>query len=167
MALATAGLTTRQHGLTPLVLGDTIEDGSREVAVVMAGIARSTERHGHPISRPVVLLSDGETTVIVNRTPSKKGNRNTEFSLSLACTLQGKHGVWAMAGNSDGVNGIKDAAGTIVFPGMLARSRLSGFNAVRHLDGHNSYCYFHALNDLLITGPTLTDTDDTRVILIA
>lgn len=167
MALAAAALAARQHGFTPLILGDAIEGESREVAVVMAGMAKSAKQYGHPISGPAVLLSGGETTVTVNNTQPGKGGRNTEFLLSLACALQGEHGIWAMAGDSDGIDGTEDAAGAIVFPDTLARGKLSGLNAVQYLDGHDSYCYFHALNDLLITGPTLTNVNDIRAILIA
>ena len=135
--------------------------------MVMAGMAKSAKQYGHPISGPAVLLSGGETTVTVNHTPPGKGGRNTEFLLSLACALQGEHGIWAMAGDSDGIDGTEDAAGAIVFLDTLARGKLSGLNAVQYLDGHDSYCYFHALNDLLITGPTLTNVNDIRAILIA
>ncbi|WP_319950918.1 MOFRL family protein, partial [Klebsiella pneumoniae] len=82
-------------------------------------------------------LSGGETTVTVNNTQPGKGGRNTEFLLSLACALQGEHGIWAMAGDSDGIDGTEDAAGAIVFPDTLARGKLSGLNAVQYLDGHD------------------------------
>ncbi|POW55364.1 glycerate kinase [Candidatus Pantoea alvi] len=167
MALQAASAAARQHGLTPLILGDAIEGESREVAVVMAGIARSVKRYGHPVAGPAVLLSGGETTVTVNKGQSGKGGRNTEFLLSLACALQGENGIWAIAGDSDGIDGTEDAAGAMVFPDTLIRGKIRGLNAINYLDGHDSYSYFHALDDLLITGPTLTNVNDFRAILIA
>ncbi|MEN4981336.1 glycerate kinase [Erwinia billingiae] len=167
LALQQAAVAARNHGLTPLILGDAIEGESREVAVVMAGIARSVKQYGHPVSGPAVLLSGGETTVTVNNGQPGKGGRNTEFLLSLACALQGENGIWAVAGDSDGIDGTEDAAGAMVFPDTLTRGKMSGLNAVNYLDGHDSYSYFHALDDLLITGPTLTNVNDIRAILIA
>ena len=167
LALQAAAVAARNHGLTPLILGDAIEGESREVAVVMAGIARSAKQYGHPVSGPAVLLSGGETTVTVSKGQPGKGGRNTEFLLSLACALQGEQGIWAVAGDSDGIDGTEDAAGAIVFPDTLTRGKMRGLNAVNYLDGHDSYSYFHALDDLLITGPTLTNVNDIRAILIA
>lgn len=167
LALQTAAVAARKHGLTPLILGDAIEGESREVAVVMAGIARSAKQYGHPVSGPAVLLSGGETTVTVNKGQPGKGGRNTEFLLSLACALQGENGIWAVAGDSDGIDGTEDAAGAMIFPDTLTRGKISGLNAVDYLDRHDSYSYFHALDDLLVTGPTLTNVNDIRAILIA
>lgn len=167
LALQAAALAARRHGFTPLILGDAIEGESREVAIVMAGIAKSVKQYGHPVSGPVMLLSGGETTVTVNNGQPGKGGRNTEFLLSLACALQGESEVWAIAGDSDGIDGTEDAAGAMVFPDTLARGSRSGLNAVGYLDAHDSYSYFHALDDLLITGPTLTNVNDIRAILIA
>ncbi len=162
-----AAQAARLHGLTPLILGDAIEGESREVAVVMAGIARSVKQHGQPVRGPALLLSGGETTVTVRQGQAGKGGRNTEFLLSLACALQGQEGIWAIAGDSDGIDGTEDAAGALVFPDTLIRGKLSGLNALNSLDNHDSYSYFHALDDLLITGPTLTNVNDIRAILIA
>lgn len=167
LALQAAALAVRKHGLTPLILGDAIEGESREVATVMAGIAKSVKLYGHPVSGPAVLLSGGETTVTVNNGQYGKGGRNTEFSLSLACALQGECGIWAIAGDSDGIDGTEDAAGALVFPDTLTRGKLSGLNAVNYLDVHDSYSYFQVLSDLVITGPTLTNVNDIRAILIA
>lgn len=109
----------------------------------------------------------GETTVTVNNDQPGKGGRNTEFLLSLACALQGDSGIWAIAGDSDGIDGTEDAAGALVFPDTLARGKMSGLNAADYLDVHDSYSYFHALGDLVITGPTLTNVNDIRAILIS
>ncbi|MFX0768308.1 glycerate kinase [Escherichia coli] len=166
LALQAAALAACRHGLTPLILGDAIEGESREVAIVMAGIAKSVKQYGHPVSGPAVLLSGGETTVTVNNDQPGKGGRNTEFSLSLACALQGESGIWAIAGDSDGIDGTEDAAGALVFPDTLTRGKMGGLDAANYLDDHDSYNYFHALNDLVITGPTLTNVNDIRAIMI-
>lgn len=166
LALQAAALAVRRHGLTPLILGDAIEGESREVAIAMAGIAKSVKQYGHPVSGPAVLLSGGETTVTVNKGQHGKGGRNTEFSLSLACALQGESGIWAIAGDSDGIDGTEDAAGALVFPDTLTRGKMAGLDVASYLDGHDSYRYFHAIDDLVITGPTLTNVNDIRAIMI-
>lgn len=167
MALRAAADAARDHGITPLILGDAIEGESREAAIIMAGIAKSVKQHGQPLSGPALLLSGGETTVTVRDGRAGKGGRNTEFLLSLACALQGESGIWAVAGDSDGIDGTEDAAGALIFPDTLARGRLQGLNAAHYLDEHDSYSYFHALDDLLLTGPTLTNVNDIRAILVA
>lgn len=167
MALKAAAEAARHHGVTPLILGDAIEGESREAATVMAGIAKSVRSHALPLGAPCVLLSGGETTVTVRDGQAGKGGRNTEFLLSLACALKGEGGIWALAGDSDGIDGTEDAAGAMVFPETLFRGRLKGLDAVEYLDKHDSYSYFHSLDDLLITGPTLTNVNDIRAILVA
>ncbi|SAP70938.1 D-glycerate 2-kinase [Klebsiella michiganensis] len=167
LALAAAAAAVRQHGLTPLILGDAIEGESRQVAVVMAGIARSVKQYGHPVKGPAVLLSGGETTVTVTNGRAGKGGRNTEFLLSLACALQGEAGIWAIAGDTDGIDGTEDAAGAMISPDTLTLGKLNGLNAAMYLDEHDSYSYFHSIGDLVITGPTLTNVNDIRAILIA
>lgn len=167
MALQAAAEAARRRGITPLILGDALEGESREVAVAMAGIARSVKQYGHPVKGPAVLLSGGETTVTVATGRAGKGGRNTEFLLSLACALQGEGGIWAVAGDSDGIDGTEDAAGAMIYPDTLARGKLNGLNAATYLDEHDSYSYFHSTGDLLITGPTLTNVNDIRAILIA
>ncbi|WP_312453645.1 glycerate kinase [Pseudescherichia sp.] len=166
MALRAAADAARDRGITPLILGDAIEGESREAAIIMAGIAKSVKQHGQPLSGPALLLSGGETTVTVRDGRAGKGGRNTEFLLSLACALQGEGGIWAVAGDSDGIDGTEDAAGALIFPDTLARGRLKGLNAASYLDEHDSYSYFHALDDLLLTGPTLTNVNDIRAILV-
>ena len=167
MALQAAAAAARDRGITPMILGDAIEGESREAAVVMAGIARSVKRYGHPLAGPAVLLSGGETTVTVAGGRAGKGGRNTEFLLSLACALNGESGIWAIAGDTDGIDGTEDAAGALIYPDTLARGRDSGLNAAAFLDDHDSYSFFHATDDLLVTGPTLTNVNDIRAILIA
>jgi len=167
MALQAAADAARHHGITPLILGDALEGESREVATVMAGIARSVKRHGQPLAGPALLLSGGETTVTVRDGQPGKGGRNTEFLLSLACALQGESGIWAIAGDSDGIDGTEDAAGAILTPDTLARGVQQGLNASDYLHRHDSYRYFQAIDDLVITGPTLTNVNDIRALLIA
>ncbi|QTQ84289.1 glycerate kinase [Agrobacterium tumefaciens] len=153
-------------GLTPLILGDSLEGESKDVGAVMAGIALSASRKGLPVKGPAVLLSGGETTVTIGKGLAGKGGRNTEFLLSLALTLKGAHGIWAIAGDSDGVDGVEDAAGALVTPDTLARMRNAGADPRRSLVGHDSYTAFKAVGDLVVTGPTLTNVNDIRAILI-
>ena len=164
MALAAAAECARSQGLTPLILGDALEGESREMGIVMAGIARSVRDHGLPLAGPAVLLSGGETTVSIGQGRAGRGGRNTEFLLSLAVALGGTPCIWAAAGDTDGIDGTEDAAGAIVTPDTLARAK--GLNPRAMLSGHDSYTLFDALGDLIRTGPTLTNVNDIRVILI-
>lgn len=167
MALDAAATVARDHGLVPLILGDALEGISREVGTVMAGIARSVGTHGHPLPAPCVLLSGGETTVELPPGHRGQGGRNTEFLLSLAVALRGQNRVWAIAGDTDGIDGNQDAAGAIITPDTLARARALGLDPAATLAGHRSYDLFAALGDLVVTGPTLTNVNDIRAILIA
>lgn len=166
MALEAAAEAGRKQGLTPLILGDAIEGESREMGIVMAGIARSV-RLGHPLPAPCVLLSGGEGTVSIGSGPAGRGGRNTEFLLSLAVALRGAPGMWALAGDTDGIDGTEDAAGAVVAPDTLARARAAGLDPKAVLAGHDSYGLFDALGDLVKTGPTLTNVNDLRAILVA
>ena len=165
-ALAAMADAAQAQGISPLILGDAIEGEAREVAMVMAGIARSVQAHGQPISRPAVLLSGGETTVTIGPGGAGKGGRNTEFLLAFALAMREAGGVWAMAGDSDGIDGSEDAAGAFVMPDTLRRGRAKGLSARHALAAHDSYSYFAAIGDLLHTGPTLTNVNDIRAILI-
>ncbi len=165
-ALAAAAATARAAGLTPLILGDAIEGEAREVATVMAGIARSVRAHGQPIAPPAVLLSGGETTVTIGQGLAGKGGRNTEFLLAFAIAAQGQPGVFAIAGDSDGIDGTEDAAGAIVAPDSVARGRTKGLDPRQFLAAHDSYSWFDRLGDLVRTGPTLTNVNDIRAVLI-
>ena len=166
LALAAAAETARRAGVTPLILGDAIEGESREAGTVMAGIARSVQSHGLPIRAPAALLSGGETTVTIGQGPAGRGGRNTEFLLGFALATAGTPGIWAVAGDSDGIDGTEDAAGAIVAPDTLPRGRAAGLDARRHLSAHDSYTYFDQIGDLVRTGPTLTNVNDIRAILI-
>jgi hydroxypyruvate reductase len=163
-SLEAAAAVARQAGIAPLLLGDAIEGESREVGTVMAGIARSVAAHGHPLPAPCVLLSGGETTVTVTGTGGR-GGRSTEFLLGLAVALQGAPGIWAIAGDTDGIDGTEDAAGAIIAPDTLARG--AALDPRGKLAGHDSYSFFRALDDLVVTGPTLTNVNDFRAILVA
>jgi glycerate 2-kinase len=166
-ALTRMAATARGLGLAPLVLGDALEGESREMATVMAGIARSIRAHGQPLRPPAVLLSGGETTVTIGRGPAGHGGRNTEFLLGLAVALGGAADIWAIAGDTDGLDGMDDIAGAIVTPDTLSRARAKGLDPRAMLAGHDSHTLFDAIGDAIRTGPTLTNVNDVRAILIA
>lgn len=166
LALQAAADEAVKLGLTPLILGDLLEGESKDVGAVMAGIALSASRKGLPVKGPAVVLSGGETTVTIGKGLAGKGGRNTEFLLSLALTLKGAGGIWAIAGDSDGIDGVEDAAGALVTPDTLARMRNAGADPRQSLVGHDSYTAFKAVGDLVVTGPTLTNVNDIRAILI-
>jgi len=166
MALAKVAEVARGFGVTPMILGDALEGEARELGTVMAGIARSVRAHGQPLAAPALLLSGGETTVTIGRGPAGRGGRNTEFLLGLAVALGGAPGIWAAAGDTDGIDGTEDAAGAVVAPDTVARARAVGLDARRLLDGHDSYTLFDKLGDLIRTGPTLTNVNDVRMVLI-
>lgn len=163
-ALMAAADVARQAGITPVVLGDAIEGESREVATVMAAIANQVRRHGQPAQAPCVLLSGGETTVTVRG--DGRGGRNVEFLLSLALALQGADRVYAVAGDTDGVDGQEETAGAFVFPDTLERAHTLGMAPRHFLDNNNAHEFFERLDNTLVTGPTLTNVNDFRAILV-
>jgi glycerate 2-kinase len=163
-ALLAAASKAREAGYAPLILGDAIEGEARECAIVHAGVALSAARHGEPIRPPCVLLSGGETTVTIRG--QGRGGRNSEFLLALAIALDGREGVYALAADTDGNDGGENNAGAIVTPDTLARARAKGIDARARLDDNDSYSLFAALGDLVVTGPTLTNVDDFRAIVI-
>ena len=164
-SLEAAADLARTTGVTPLILGDSLEGEAREVGRVMAGIAAQVRRHGQPLPAPCLLLSGGETTVTVRATGGR-GGRNTEFLLGLAQQLHGLPGVWAIAGDTDGIDGSEDNAGALVTPDTLARAQHLGRRASDHLAANDAYGFFAALGDLVVTGPTLTNVNDFRAVLI-
>lgn len=164
MALEAAAEKARQEGFAPLVLGDSIEGEAREVAQVMAGIAKQVARHGQPAEKPCVLLSGGETTVTVRG--QGRGGRNAEFMLALAIALDGLEGVSAIACDTDGIDGSEDNAGCVISPATLSRAKALGLDAEAHLADNDAYGFFAALDDLVMTGPTLTNVNDFRAILV-
>ncbi len=164
MSLEAAANVARSAGVTPVIIGDAIEGEAREVAKVHAGIARQIARHGQPASAPAVLLSGGETTVTVRG--NGRGGRNAEFLLALAIELGGDQRFAAFAGDTDGIDGTEDNAGALYLPDTLARARSAGIDLPAHLANNDGYGAFAALGDLVITGPTLTNVNDFRAILI-
>ena len=164
MALEAAGAVARDADVTPLILGDSIEGEARDVGKVMAAIAQQVAVHGQPIAPPCVLLSGGETTVTVRG--QGRGGRNVEFLLSLAIALDGRPCIYAIAGDTDGVDGQEEIAGAIVTPDTLSRAWGKGIkprDSLRNNDGHG---FFEALGDSVVTGPTLTNVNDFRAILV-
>jgi hydroxypyruvate reductase len=163
-ALEAAAALAMKAGVDPIILGDSIEGEAREVAMVHAGIARQVRRYGQPARAPAVLLSGGETTVTVRG--QGRGGRNAEFLLALAVALQGEPGIHAVAGDTDGIDGTEDNAGALLDPTSLARAAARGIDAKRALAGNDGYGFFAALGDLIVTGPTRTNVNDFRAILI-
>jgi hydroxypyruvate reductase len=163
-SLEAAAHVARAAGVTPLILGDSLEGESREVALVHAGIARHAARHGQPARPPCVLLSGGETTVTVRG--KGRGGRNAEFLLALAVALDGHPGIAAIAGDTDGIDGTEDNAGAVLLPDSLDRAAAAGVSAKALLADNDGYSFFQALGNLVITGPTLTNVNDFRAILI-
>lgn len=164
MALDAAAQAAREAGITPLVLGNSIEGEAREVARVMAAMARQVAAHDQPLPAPCVLLSGGETTVTVRG--RGRGGRNAEFLLGLAVALDGHADIWAIACDTDGIDGTEDNAGAILAPDSLARARLRGVDAKARLADNDGYGFFSALDDLVVTGPTRTNVNDFRAILV-
>lgn len=165
-ALIAAAGKARELGFAPVMLGDAIEGEARELGRVMAGIALSVRQWGHPAAAPAIFLSGGEASVTLAGASFGKGGRNTEFALSLALALQGAPGIWALAADSDGIDGSDDAAGAVVAPDTLIRAAGRKLDARDFLACHDSYSFFAPLGDLLITGPTLTNVNDIRIILV-
>lgn len=164
MALEAAAAVAREAGVTPHILGDAIEGEARDVGRVMAGIARHVADHGQPFAAPCVLLSGGETTVTVRG--NGRGGRNVEFLLSLGVALDGHPRIHAIAGDTDGVDGLEEIAGAVLAPDTLARAWDLGIRPVDALYNNDGHGFFHALGDSVITGPTLTNVNDFRAILV-
>ncbi len=164
LALEAAAAVARKAGIAAHILGDSLEGEARDVGRVMAGIARQVALRGQPFAAPCVLLSGGETTVTVRG--SGRGGRNVEFLLALALALDGHPDIYALAGDTDGVDGMEEIAGALIAPDTLARAWAMGMPPRKHLDDNDGHGFFEALNDQVITGPTLTNVNDFRAILI-
>jgi hydroxypyruvate reductase len=163
-ALAAAAEYAAQRGLATVILGDAIEGEARECAKVHAGIALSCAAYAQPARPPCVLISGGETTVSVRG--RGRGGRNAEFLLGLALALRAHAGIWAIACDTDGIDGTEDNAGAQLGPDTLARAAALGLVPAALLEDNDAYRLFGALNDLIITGPTRTNVNDFRAILI-
>jgi glycerate 2-kinase len=165
MSLEAAAALARQAGIDAHILSDEIEGESRVVGQVHAALARQIARRDAPFQKPCVVLSGGETTVTVKR-KGGRGGRATEFLLGCALALQGQGGVHVLAADTDGIDGIEDNAGAIVTPDTLARAAALGVSARTRLDGNDAYNFFSPLGDLVVTGPTFTNVNDFRALLI-
>ncbi len=164
MALDAAASKAREFGLIPLILGDAIEGEAREVGRVMAGMTRSVITHGEPARTPCVLLSGGETTVTVRG--KGRGGRNAEFLLALALSLKDVPAVSAIACDTDGIDGSENNAGAWFDGALFERAREKGVDLAAYLAGNDAYSAFAELDRLVVTGPTLTNVNDFRCILI-
>jgi glycerate 2-kinase len=164
LALEAAALKAREAGYAAHILGDSIEGEAREVGRVLAAIALQVVGHAQPFAAPCVLLSGGETTVAVRG--HGRGGRNVEFLLSLAITLDGHARVHALAGDTDGVDGLEEIAGATISPDTLGRAWAKGLNPTEALANNDGHGFFGALGDSVVTGPTRTNVNDFRAILI-
>ncbi|WP_198086987.1 glycerate kinase [Variovorax sp. E3] len=169
-SLEAAAQVVRAAGLDAHILSDEMEGESREVGKVHAALARGVALHGQPFARPCVILSGGETTVTIRPRkpgqPKGRGGRGGEFCMGLAGALMGQPGVWALAGDTDGIDGMEDNAGTFVTPDTLARALAKGLKLSDSMDRNDAYTYFGAIGDLLITGPSHTNVNDFRALLV-
>ncbi len=169
-SLEAAAQAARTAGLDAHILSDEMEGESREVGKVHAALARAVANRAQPFRAPCVILSGGETTVTIKQHPESvprgRGGRAGEFCLGLAQALQGQPGVWALAADTDGIDGVEDNAGALVAPETLWRAQALGMKADQYLDRNDSYSYFRQLDDLVVTGPTYTNVNDFRAILV-
>ncbi|OON62903.1 glycerate kinase [Massilia sp. KIM] len=165
MALEAAARVGEAAGVAVHILGDSLEGEARSAGSLLGGIARQVAERGQPFRPPCILLSGGETTVTVRG--KGRGGRNVEFLLALALALRGHPKVHALAGDTDGVDGIEEIAGALVRPDTLARAWAMGVNPARRLDENDGHGFFEALGDSVVTGPTLTNVNDFRAIYIA
>ena len=160
-----AAACARRAGIEAHILGDEIEGESREVAKVHAALARQVARRGQPFTKPCVILSGGETTVTV-KSKGGRGGRASEFLLSCAMALQAEPNVWGLAGDTDGIDGLESNAGALIAPDTLARAAALGLAPRSYLDRNDAFTFFEGLGDLLVTGPTFTNVNDFRALLV-
>lgn len=170
-SLTIAAAYFQQRGVTPMILGDSVTGESSEVAKVYAALVRQIHQYHHPMKPPVALISGGETTVTLRTSPDRKaapgrGGRCSEFLLSLAVELNALGGTYALACDTDGIDGTEDNAGALLAPDSLERAAAKGIDAKKLLARNDGFGFFQALDDLVVTGPTRTNVNDYRVILI-
>ena len=169
-SLQAAAELARKAGIAAYVLSDEIEGESRDVGKVHAALARAVAKGEGAFTKPCVILSGGETTVTVRErpagTPKGRGGRAGEFCMGLAEGLQGQAGVWALAADTDGIDGVEDNAGARVTPDTLSRATARGLQLAEHQARNDAYGFFEALGDLVVTGPTNTNVNDFRALLI-
>jgi glycerate 2-kinase len=164
-SLLAAAQVAKAAGYTPIILGDAIEGEAREVGIVLAGIAFQARRFGQPLKPPCAIISGGETTVTVNGKGA--GGRNVEFLLSLALKLAGAQNIYALAGDTDGIDGAREVAGAYITPEILQNARALGLDPWGYLANNDAHNFFEKLKTQVITGPTLTNVNDFRVILVS
>ena len=164
-SLEAAAAVARAAGLDVHILSDEIEGESHVVGRVHAALARSVARRGAPFAKPCVILSGGETTVTV-KSKGGRGGRATEFLMGATLALQGEPGVWVLAADTDGIDGVEDNAGAIVTPDTLARAQAQSLKAQDFLDRNDAYNFFKPLDDLVVPGPTFTNVNDFRALLV-
>ena len=169
-SLQAAAIAARAAGLAAYILSDAMEGESREVGKVHGALARAVALTGEPFQKPCVILSGGETTVTLRKQPPGTakggGGRAGEFCLGLALALQGQADVYALAADTDGIDGVEDNAGAYVAPDTLSRALAAGMKLENYLDRNDAYGYFDRLGDLIVTGPTYTNVNDFRALLI-
>lgn len=169
-SLEAAAEAARAAGVAAYILSDEMEGESREVGKVHAALARAVALKDQPFKKPCVILSGGETTVTIRKqaegTQRGRGGRAGEFCMGLALALQGQPGVFALAADTDGIDGVEDNAGAHVQPDTLQRAQAAGMKLDQYLDRNDAYGYFERLGDLVITGPTHTNVNDFRAMLI-
>ncbi|HEX9179342.1 MAG TPA: glycerate kinase [Burkholderiales bacterium] len=163
-SLEAAAKYFRGQGIRPVILGDSVKGEARDVASVYAALTMEVRDRGQPWKPPVALISGGEATVTVRG--QGRGGRCTEFLLSLAIELGGMKGTWALAADTDGIDGSEDNAGAIATPDSLKRAAKLDLSAEKLLAGNDAWGFFDALGDLVVTGPTRTNVNDYRVILL-
>jgi hydroxypyruvate reductase len=163
-SLEAAASFIRDKSITPIILGDSVTGEASEVAKVYAALARQIRRHRKPFAPPVALISGGETTVTLRG--KGRGGRCSEFLLALGVALDGEERTWALACDTDGIDGSEDNAGAILGPDSLSRAKAKGLEARKMLADNDGYGFFAALDDLVVTGPTRTNVNDFRVILV-
>ncbi len=163
-SLLAAAHVAQAAGVMPLLLGDAIEGEAREVGRAFAGIARSIAEHGVPVPIPAVVLSGGETTVTVRG--QGRGGRNAEFTLGAMLALDGFPGIWGLACDTDGIDGSETNAGARFGPDSLARAQAAGLDPMALLQANDAWALFDGLDDLIVTGPTLTNVNDFRALLV-
>lgn len=165
-SLTRAAAFFQQHGVTPMILGDSVTGEAREVAKVHAAFARQIQQHHHPLKPPVAIISGGECTVTLRNAGQGRGGRCSEFLLSLAIDLDAREDIFAIACDTDGIDGSEENAGAYLEPASLARAHALDVSAKSLLGINDAYGFFSSLDDLIVTGPTRTNVNDYRAILI-
>jgi len=163
-SLEAAATLAREAGVTPIILGDALEGEARELGKAMAGMALQVRRHGQPAQPPALLLSGGETTVTLKG--KGRGGRNAEFLLGLGLALDGAPGIWGLAADTDGIDGSEDNAGALLGPDSLARARSAGRDPRADMANNDAWGFLDAVGDLVVTGPTKTNVNDFRAVLV-